>query len=641
MLPAKVIRAPAGLGKTSVVVQRIALSKQTFEIYVPTHKLAEELKALILSHNVNRRVGVIAGRSHKDSSGTPMCQKYLLAEQIAKAKLSVFPTLCEVKQRKQITRCQFYSGCPFIKQFQNLDVAIYTHAHLPLERSRLDLAIPDHVVIDESFFKACMSIESFPLSWLGQVSQHLQGSTVLSDLQTGLLSGKPLAKYIRDNGLDQAILSARWTLRKLGHKYDASNSSSTTSGSLTSIAQVNAVCDFLSAVLCRSVHTPDECLNVTLNAQHEITVYRRLPIIRFLEPPRKGVSQRKQSTILIIDANADREIIGQFFSVSEFIELATKRQARVIQCSSTRGATTSFVPAKNKDPKSKRAAQRRLNDIQQFIDRLAGQGKKVLVVGPQVITGNTKSNIAPLLTCPAGCEFAHFQGIRGIDRWKDFDAVVVIGRNEPPVDAMEGYARAIYSDGTSPLALNSNWATMPRGYRLKSAALMGTDVVIHPDSKIQGLLEQVRECETVQAVDRLRLVHATTQKEVYILSNIPLDIDVDELCTWNEIMYPPRLRAAWETLNGVMPLNGKWLHNRFPHLWKTEAAAKSDVRRARKEEQFPNNNTISNLPLFNYPYRPVSQRPFSSCISRFGARKTKAELLVLCSENVVLGPKKP
>jgi hypothetical protein len=43
------------------------------------------------------------------------------------------------------------------------------------------------------------------------------------------------------------------------------------------------------------------------------------------------------------------------------------------------------------------------------------------------------------------------------------------------------------------------------------------------------------EGKSQQAIDRLRLVHAATPKTVYLLSNIVLGIDVDNLVTWTRL----------------------------------------------------------------------------------------------------------
>ncbi len=57
---------------------------------------------------------------------------------------------------------------------------------------------------------------------------------------------------------------------------------------------------------------------------------------------------------------------------------------------------------------------------------------------------------------------------------------------------------------------------------------LGILVDVHPDPYCQMVLEQIRERESEQAIDRLRLVRQDG-KRVIILSNVVLDLDVDEV----------------------------------------------------------------------------------------------------------------
>src|ERR1700724_3694091 len=45
-------------------------------------------------------------------------------------------------------------------------------------------------------------------------------------------------------------------------------------------------------------------------------------------------------------------------------------------------------------------------------------------------------------------------------------------------------------------------------------------VRIHPDWRVQAVVEQTREAEMIQAIDRLRVIHSEREKTVYILCNI-------------------------------------------------------------------------------------------------------------------------
>jgi hypothetical protein len=81
----------------------------------------------------------------------------------------------------------------------------------------------------------------------------------------------------------------------------------------------------------------------------------------------------------------------------------------------------------------------------------------------------------------------------------------------------------------------------------------------------------------IQAIDRLRLIHSARERTVFILCNIPLDIPVDELVTWRELVGSSRLADALAVCeeNGwdALPLAPTELTRLFPELWGTEKAA--------------------------------------------------------------------
>ena len=66
------------------------------------------------------------------------------------------------------------------------------------------------------------------------------------------------------------------------------------------------------------------------------------------------------------------------------------------------------------------------------------------------------------------------------------------------------------------------------------------NVSVHPDPRAQAILEQIRERELLQAIARLRLVHRTKPATVYVLTNIPLDLEVTGVATWGALCPRPR-----------------------------------------------------------------------------------------------------
>jgi hypothetical protein len=107
------------------------------------------------------------------------------------------------------------------------------------------------------------------------------------------------------------------------------------------------------------------------------------------------------------------------------------------------------------------------------------------------------------------------------------------------------------------------------------AAGPACEIPVHPDPRAQALLEQSREREIEQAIARLRLVHDREGRpaEIDVLTNIPLNIDVTELVTWNSLMRD-REGEACRRWVGVWLISPSEQSRCAPDLWPTAKAAK-------------------------------------------------------------------
>ncbi len=619
---AHIVKAPAGIGKTIGIAKKAAASKKVIEIYVPTHKLAEELRMSILTYNPKKRVIVIKGRDAIQPSGEHFCKKHKVAKALSTQGVSVFDHLCHQEQRAGLPprQCEHYATCPYITQFQPSDVIIYTHAYLPLQRSRLETWFPEIVIIDESFFQTCIESVQLKLARLYDVNIPAAARKVCKEIADAFASELDVLQIVKDINRDEFNIAIT-TLQKLSAPIAPDTSAR------QQTAQIKKIVSFLPLGKLLNALRLDAGMRKYLQSvtfdryTNEITVHRRKRITRF-----KNNTGDELIRLNIIDASANPEIISSFFEHIKFTTLNTSRNAHVTQCYSTRCSTTSLVASSNTDRKSKAAAKARINDINLIIQRMSRDGNKVLIVGPQKVVGHKKEGIKSLIQIPPHCDAVHFNGFRGIDKWKDFDSAIIIGRNEPPVKAVEAMARALFCYDYEPLYLTGDWTTEKRGYRMKGKHV-GVDVNVHPDPRIQAIVEQVREEESLQALDRLRLIHNVKIKEVVLLSNIPLNIDVDEILSWDELVNGCRLSQAFDKLNGVLPLNPAWLSAKFPNLWKTPQAAKDDVQATIQKGELSNIIYISKIPLLKYVYFAAKQRRGSNALSASGdAAFVKAEL---------------
>jgi hypothetical protein len=133
------------------------------------------------------------------------------------------------------------------------------------------------------------------------------------------------------------------------------------------------------------------------------------------------------------------------------------------------------------------------------------------------------------------------------------------------------------------------------------------------------VVEQTREAEMVQAIDRLRLIHSARKKTVFILCNIPLDIPVDELVTWRELVGDGRLAKALEACEeqgwDALPLAPKELSRLFLELWGSGKAAENWLRKN------PLTSTVSIIRVWGVlnTYRRPGQTSWSKALVRHGA----------------------
>jgi hypothetical protein len=114
---------------------------------------------------------------------------------------------------------------------------------------------------------------------------------------------------------------------------------------------------------------------------------------------------------------------------------------------------------------------------------------------------------------------------------------------------------------------------MPKAIKHKGQSPHVIQTSCHPDPRAQVLLEQIREAETAQAIDRLRLVHkpkGPRSPKVFILSNIPVNIEVDELFRWEQYQL---IQQLVDESDGYIPLNKTHLMSYSRSIRTTSVAA--------------------------------------------------------------------
>ena len=106
----------------------------------------------------------------------------------------------------------------------------------------------------------------------------------------------------------------------------------------------------------------------------------------------------------------------------------------------------------------------------------------------------------------------------------------------------------------------------------------GVKVPSFSDARIDALLAQSRDAETLQALGRLRLVHAKYPKRVFLLSNLPVEVPVDRLVSFSDLM-PDRLELEL-IRRGNIPLTPLGLLKMRPDLASNNEQAKKLLQRS-------------------------------------------------------------
>jgi hypothetical protein len=182
-----------------------------------------------------------------------------------------------------------------------------------------------------------------------------------------------------------------------------------------------------------------------------------------------------------------------------------------------------------------------------------------------------------------GAIIIHFGDLRGLNEYSDYRNVIILGREQPSAIDVERAARGLWWDDKESIQFlpfvdkYKPFENKPRAYHLRDKSLKTVSTQTNPDKRVQLLLEQIRENETVQAIDRLRLLrpHKDRERNVYILSSVPLDLTLDNLFSWTQLQ---KLVALLDEADGIIPLNPKHLMKRCAINAISERTAKRLIK---------------------------------------------------------------
>jgi hypothetical protein len=625
--PQLAIKATAGLGKTTQIIKQLisysALNDGDVHYYVPNHRLSNELvKSLSeeLDLNLNEaesfsRVKVIAGRSQRDEIGNPLCQKSELAESLAKVNLNVSKSLCD----NGISRCEFYDNCAYQNQFEPEglelewpkglpselfnDVTVLTHANLFLQTHKR-LRKPSLIVIDEAFYQNSKNVIKVNAVEL-YADDNPISKTIVNHLRNGDINLLSKLKELGYTGLD---------LIKEAEKIDAihksDNQQITISPSLNTSKQKSLFHEVIIKIraslvlkaIAQEMTISDraECHCVSYDNKNEIVL----------------VHERRELTIpedvptVFIDADVQKQILDKLRKGIKYEQIDVERIATFYQA-------TDLTFSKNLLTNSDNKTDKTIEQIKQFINYITKDGA-TLVICTKTVRAKLTDEYKEALGQESKLGLAtiiHFGNLRGLNEYSDYKNLVLVGREQINASDAEDNARSLFWDDNKPINfLQSKGKNKPfekenRLIQLKDGSTHLVSVLSHPDKRVQLLMEQSRECESLQAIDRLRLLRPNKfeTRNIYILSSIPLGIPIDYVFSWTQLQ---KLIDLIEEAKGVIPLNPKHLVKRCPKTATSERTAKRLIQDL-KEANPLIDMYIREMALFSIQYRITNKGKYS------------------------------
>ncbi|MDP1627647.1 MULTISPECIES: hypothetical protein [Pseudomonadota] len=577
-----VVRITTGAGKTSTFVSELVRRGRSAGrgfIFVPNHKLATEVAGRFSEAKADLKVEVIKGRTPEN------CRAHEKVEAIAKAGMPVRKTAC-IKTTKladgsvEEIKCPFYESCKtdgYQAQFEReADIHILASSYLSVNLPE-ELPVPRWIMIDEAFYNHLIDVVEVTVPELFGGPMRRFGPAIFAALQE---RKDALSAFVDTGGTEDDLSDLlRYFYGQWQRQFNGVDPSVEDTKVFAHLKPLNPAFHLVNALLRAIKAGQTSCPQIMLKTREEnvsVTVSTKQILLR-------------QAPILNLDATADKEIMSRILPDHEFIRIDVKQNMYVTQVVDHRLSKASMTLDQR--------AEQTLARCQSVIDRHASMYQNALIVTYKATRGRFK--------VPEGWHIEHFGALRGLDQYKEVEAVFVFGNSRPNEHAIESQAVALASESEE-LNLTGRLSEVVRGYRSRSVR-KGVRTPVHPDPLVQALLEQVREGETMQAIGRARAVHGRASPvHIYLVSSIPVDVTVDRFLTLHELAAGgSKLEILAGRFNGVIPLSPAWLAQRASDLFQNERQAKNWLSRNWTHLA---NNIYSGVRLIEGSFRKEGQK---------------------------------
>ena len=287
--------------------------------------------------------------------------------------------------------------------------------------------------------------------------------------------------------------------------------------------------------------------------------------------------------VIVLDATLNPEILKYYFpGIEVALDLKVlaphEHTTQVVGLPVGKASLSQLEPGKRSTAEEKRVSNKR-ERLLKTVRKLAAGRRTLLITNKELESQFDEAG--------PNIETAHFNAIEGIDRWRDVDCLITIGRPLPSPDAVEHMAAALTGKPISlPLQPPKRPGGQPqamieqeRAVRLKN----GTDVTL--SARVFGLPEAelirqaVTEAAIVQAVGRARGVNRSAANPVeiwMILSDTVVPLALDAVAEFADL-EPNKIDLMIE--RGIVPAFSADAAKLYSDLWPTSQAARKAYSR--------------------------------------------------------------
>ena len=267
---------------------------------------------------------------------------------------------------------------------------------------------------------------------------------------------------------------------------------------------------------------------------------------------------------LMLDATAEKEVTAAMFpSHGEPVvhEISASLNTRVIGIVDRSYSPSSFIPRPTGDKVADAKARAKADALKREVLAFVCQTCAAHPEG-QVLVATNKSLEEFLfadMEKPGNLALAHYGALRGIDRWKEARAVILIGRSEMPGWLIDGYVAALtYKTAPEEPYDRSGEGLTPEGrplFRPREARPVqmrdGTDLhlpVAEMPSRMAAAIERLwRESELLQALGRSRPIHRPDVANIIWMTDV-----VMKGVVYDDLLTLPQARAGGNAIDGTL-----------------------------------------------------------------------------------------